>query len=89
MGVRLAFHIKARSNVHPRSRCDDVAGAMREKREGPAARPPTPVGEDVPRDDDVIRIEDLAPRGDVTGGRKILLGEMLTPASNPLIRPES
>jgi hypothetical protein len=39
--------------------------------------------------DDVIRIEDLAPRGNVIGGRKILLGEIPTPVSNPLIRPES
>jgi hypothetical protein len=59
---------------------------MREKRDEPADRRPDA---DVSRDDDVIRIEDLAPRQDVTGGRKILLGEMLTPVSNPVIRPES
>ena len=39
--------------------------------------------------DDVIRIEDLAPRTDVSGGRKILLGEYLTPISNPRITPGS
>jgi len=29
-------------------------------------------------DDDVIRIEDLTPREHVTGGRKIVLGEIIT-----------
>ena len=41
------------------------------------------------QDDDVIRIEDLAPPTDVKGGRKILLGEMPTPTSTPRIRPGS
>lgn len=40
-------------------------------------------------EDDVIRIEDLTPREDVSGGRKILLGEFLTPASVHRIPPES
>ncbi|MDB4890339.1 MAG: hypothetical protein JWL61_2194 [Gemmatimonadetes bacterium] len=62
---------------------------MKEKREVPAAPRSDTGGADAPREDDVIRIEDLAPRTDVTGGRKILLGEMLTPVSSPLIRPES
>jgi len=62
---------------------------MREKREEPTQRPHTAGDADVSRDDDVIRIEDLAPRTDVTGGRKILLGEMLTPVSSPRIPPES
>ena len=50
----------------------------------PAATDPTPRVHD-----DVIRIEDLAPRTDVSGGRKILLGEYLTPISNPRIPPGS
>lgn len=41
------------------------------------------------QDDDVIRIEDLAPPTDVKGGRKILLGEVPTPTSTPRIRPGS
>ena len=41
------------------------------------------------QDDDVIRIEDLAPPTNVKGGRKILLGEMPTPTSTPRIRPGS
>jgi hypothetical protein len=61
---------------------------MREKRELSAPRQPNDGSGDA-GDDDVIRIEDLAPRGNVTGGRKILLGEIPTPVSNPLIRPES
>ena len=39
--------------------------------------------------DDVIRIEDLAPHMNVKGGRKILLGEIPTPPSNPRIPPGS
>ena len=31
--------------------------------------------EPVPKPDEVIRIEDLTPREDVKGGRKIVLGE--------------
>lgn len=36
------------------------------------------------KSDDVIRIEDLAPRDDVKGGRKIVLGEIVSepPDSN-------
>ena len=34
--------------------------------------------------DEVIRIEDLAPRDDVKGGRKILLGEDVTRDVRPL-----
>jgi hypothetical protein len=36
------------------------------------------------KSDDVIRIEDLAPRDDVRGGRKIVLGEIVPdlPASS-------
>ena len=30
------------------------------------------------KSDDVIRIEDLAPREDVKGGRKIVLGEIVS-----------
>jgi hypothetical protein len=62
---------------------------MREKHEEPTQSHPTSGRADAPHDDDVIRIEDLAPRTDVTGGRKILLGEMLTPVSNTRIPPES
>lgn len=62
---------------------------MKEKREEPGVGHRSTGGARAPHEDDVIRIEDLAPRTDVTGGRKILLGEMLTPVSNPLIRPES
>ena len=36
------------------------------------------------KSDDVIRIEDLAPREDVKGGRKIVLGEDLTEPTPPL-----
>jgi hypothetical protein len=38
-------------------------------------------------DDDVIRLEDLTPAEDVRGGRKILLGEVPTPTSNPRFHP--
>ena len=62
---------------------------MREKRETRTPRKPGSQNEDEVRDDDVIRIEDLAPPANVKGGRKILLGEMLTPPSNPRIRPGS
>ncbi|MEO5814932.1 MAG: hypothetical protein ABIT20_06600 [Gemmatimonadaceae bacterium] len=62
---------------------------MREKRDLPEPRKTTAVSDDVAHDDDVIRIEDLTPRGNVTGGRKILLGEMPTPVSNPRIISES
>lgn len=60
---------------------------LRKTRETPAQ--PEPVKESSLRDDDVIRIEDLAPPPNVKGGRKILLGEILTPLSNPRILPES
>jgi hypothetical protein len=60
---------------------------MREKRVTQAK--PEPVNESSLRDDDVIRIEDLAPPTNVKGGRKILLGEILTPLSNPWILPGS
>ena len=37
------------------------------------------------KSDEVIRIEDLAPRDDVKGGRKIVLGEDLSePTPTPL-----
>lgn len=44
------------------------------------------VPEEPPADqaDEVIRIEDLAPREDVKGGRKILLGEDVTRQVRPL-----
>ncbi len=56
--------------------------------------PEPPVTPDSPReksagDDDVIRIEDLAPPSDVKGGRKILLGEVLTPPVGSRNIPES
>lgn len=35
-----------------------------------------------PRDDDVIRIEDLTPRERVKGGRKIVLGEIVSGAQD-------
>jgi hypothetical protein len=35
------------------------------------------------KSDEVIRIEDLAPREDVKGGRKIVLGEDLTEPTRP------
>ena len=36
------------------------------------------------KSDDVIRIEDLAPREDVKGGRKIVLGEIVSePPASP------
>lgn len=41
-----------------------------------------------PRDDDVIRIEDLTPPDNVRGGRKLLLGEMHTPLSSPKAKPQ-
>ena len=60
---------------------------MRKTRETPTQ--PEQVKERSPRDDDVILIEDLAPPPNVKGGRKILLGEIVTPVSNPRILPES
>ena len=48
-----------------------------------------PHGQPAEQEDDVIRIEDLAPRENVKGGRKILLGEIPTPPSNPRKRPAS
>jgi len=35
-------------------------------------------------DDDVIRIEDLAPRENVKGGRKVILGEIVTRAEEKI-----
>lgn len=35
------------------------------------------------KSDEVIRIEDLAPREDVKGGRKIVLGEIVTEPTTP------
>jgi hypothetical protein len=40
-------------------------------------------------EDDVIRLEDLSPSEDVHGGRKILLGEVPTPASSPRLHPDT
>jgi hypothetical protein len=60
---------------------------MRRTRETPTQ--PEQVKERSPRDDDVILIEDLAPPSNVKGGRKILLGEILTPLSNPQVLPGS
>lgn len=57
--------------------------AQRDSRE-PSATPSAP-NEYSRGEDDVIRIEDLAPPENVHGGRKILLGEFLTPLSNPRI----
>jgi hypothetical protein len=51
--------------------------------------PPQPSREKPPGDDDVIRIEDLAPPTDVRGGRKILLGEILTPPHSQRAIPDS
>ena len=62
---------------------------MTEKREAPAPSEPVGENESPVREDDVIRIEDLAPPGNVKGGRKILLGEILTPTSNPRVQPGS
>lgn len=61
--------------------------AMSDKPDVPATTQPP--AENEPGDDDVIRIEDLAPPSDVRGGRKILLGEVLTPLGNPRITPDS
>ena len=60
---------------------------MTEKREPPETRQTGAEDESAVPDNDVIRIEDLAPPGNVKGGRKILLGEILTPTGNPLIPP--
>ena len=60
---------------------------MRKTRETPALAEPLKASS--PRDDDVIRIVDLAPPPGVKGGRKILLGQVLTPLSNPRILPGS
>lgn len=51
--------------------------------------PSPPLRESAGGDDDVIRIEDLAPPADVRGGRKILLGEVLTPPHSHSAIPES
>jgi len=44
-----------------------------------------------PREDEIVRLEDLAPRRDVGGGRKITLGEPVerTPPDGPPARPEA
>lgn len=56
----------------------------------PTHPPVTPDAPVPPRtEDDVILIEDLAPRAEVSGGRKILLGEFLTPVTNAIVPPES
>jgi hypothetical protein len=55
-----------------KSERDEVAAAESGSRSAPAQ-----VDGD-PRDDDVIRIEDLTPREHVKGGRKIVLGEIVT-----------
>ena len=53
---------------------------------GPTPSPAVAAPEDQPavQDDEVIRIEDLAPRENVKGGRKILLGEDVTRHARPL-----
>ena len=60
-------------------------------REKKKSEPGKAAGENESADhgDDVIRIEDLAPHTNVKGGRKILLGEIPTPTSNPRIPPGS
>lgn len=62
---------------------------MTEKRKLPKASDTSVESVDSVQDDDVIRIEDLAPPDDVLGGRKILLGEIHTPLNNPRILPGS
>ena len=44
--------------------------------------PPQGTARDASRDDEIVRLEDLAPRRDVEGGRKITLGER-APESPP------
>jgi hypothetical protein len=42
-----------------------------------------------PKTEDIIRIEDLAPREHVKGGRKIMLGEVRTPINHRKIPPKT
>lgn len=60
------------SDLPAKSEHDEVAAA-----ESGSLSAPVQVRGD-PRDDDVIRIEDLTPREHVTGGRKIVLGEIVS-----------
>jgi hypothetical protein len=50
--------------------------------EARAIRANEPVAPVAPEEDDVIRIEDLTPRENVRGGRKVILGEVTTPSDD-------
>jgi len=50
-------------------------GSVSVKSDGVPARPSRPLSA---MDDDVIPIEDLTPRENVKGGRKVILGEVAT-----------
>ena len=63
-------------------RLDDLPARSADKSERAAVKPDGAVGR-LSRpfalmDDDVIRIEDLTPRENVKGGRKVILGEVAT-----------
>jgi hypothetical protein len=61
-------------------RLEDLPSRSADKSETAAKRGGlgTPSGPFVSIDDDVIRIEDLTPRENVKGGRKVILGEVAT-----------
>ncbi len=69
------------------TRCNDTTAVMKRN----PTEPEVDATEDSrqPRDDDVIRIDDLTPPDNVRGGRKLFLGEMHTPLSNPKAKPQS
>lgn len=58
------------------NRLEDLSA--RSTDEARATRTNGPVAPAAPEEDDVIRIEDLTPRENVRGGRKVILGEVTT-----------
>ena len=56
-------------------RLDDLPARSPDKPDGVPARPSRLI---LAMDDDVIPIEDLTPRENVKGGRKVILGEVAT-----------
>lgn len=68
-------------------RLEDLPARPTVKTESPARRSagasmPTTTGGNA--DDEVIRIEDLTPRENVSGGRKVILGEIATRPEEPM-----
>jgi len=72
-------HARHGQSPHDPSPFDHGAGRAAREAGGADPQGRAPSGSSHEVDDDVIRIEDLAPRENVTGGRKIVLGEAFPP----------